>query len=110
MSSRKVNSLAQSLSEYVLLIGIVSIAFISMQTYMKRGIHSVIKVAADELGSQQYLRDIDLQKGTQTSSLTETVAQSTERSESFVGGRQRTTTEKDSATSSSATYIYKRKR
>lgn len=44
---------AQSTSEYVILIGIISLVLIGMQTYMKRGIQAVIKVSADEIGEQK---------------------------------------------------------
>jgi Flp pilus assembly pilin Flp len=47
------NSRAQSLSEYALLIAIIGAALIGMQTYMKRGIQGVVKLAADEIGNQR---------------------------------------------------------
>ncbi len=43
---------AQSLSEYVMLLAILSAALIGMQVYMKRGIQAVVKDASDELGEQ----------------------------------------------------------
>ncbi len=53
-------SKAQSISEYVILIGLVSMALIGMQVYMKRGIQAVVKEAADELGQQSKgLVDVD---------------------------------------------------
>lgn len=48
---------AQSLSEYVLLVGIAAAALIAMSTYMQRGVQSVVKLQADELGSQKGLVD-----------------------------------------------------
>lgn len=42
---------AQSLTEYAILIGIVTFALVSMQTYFKRGIQSVAKLTFDDLGS-----------------------------------------------------------
>ena len=42
----------QSISEYVIVIGIVAAALLLMQTYIKRGIQGVIKASADELGDQ----------------------------------------------------------
>ncbi len=47
------NSRAQSLSEYVLLIAVVTAALIGMQTYMKRGVQGVVQVAADAIGDQK---------------------------------------------------------
>lgn len=49
---KKQDSKAQNMSEYVIVIGIVSLAFIGMQTYMKRGIQGVVKDFADELSNQ----------------------------------------------------------
>ena len=40
----------QSIVEYTVLIGIVSLALISMHTYAKRGIQVVAKLSADKLG------------------------------------------------------------
>lgn len=57
MPRKKIDLSGQSISEYVILIGIVSMALLAMQTYMKRGIQAVVKVAADEMsqdaGGQQ---------------------------------------------------------
>jgi len=39
--------------EYVIVVGVVIVALVAMQVYMKRGIQAVIKVAADELGEQE---------------------------------------------------------
>lgn len=43
---------AQSLIEYGLVLGVVTIALLSMQVYFKRGVQSVFKVAADDYGPQ----------------------------------------------------------
>ena len=43
---------AQSIVEYIILIGIVSFALISMHTYAKRGIQVVAKLSADKLGEK----------------------------------------------------------
>lgn len=58
MLKEKRNSLGQSMGEYVVLIGIVTLALITMQTYMKRGIQAGIKIAADELGRQEDAVDL----------------------------------------------------
>ncbi|MEI7999051.1 MAG: hypothetical protein WCH62_06050 [Candidatus Omnitrophota bacterium] len=42
----------QSVIEYILLIGIVLISLIYMGTDFKRGIQSVLKVTADQMGNQ----------------------------------------------------------
>jgi len=53
MLKKKRSSKAQSVAEYVILIGLVSLALIGMQVYMKRGIQGVVKAASDELGPQE---------------------------------------------------------
>lgn len=44
---------AQSLIEYTVLIGIVTVVLFAMFNAVKRGIQSVIKVTADQVGNQQ---------------------------------------------------------
>jgi hypothetical protein len=68
MLRRKKNTKAQSISEYVVFIGIVTIALLGMQVYMKRGIQAVIKTSADEVGNQQDAEEIDPNKGTKMNS------------------------------------------
>ncbi|MDD5004887.1 MAG: hypothetical protein PHS34_06955 [Candidatus Omnitrophica bacterium] len=48
-------TMGQSIAEYALLIAVVSAALLAMQIYMKRGIQSVIKYSADQLGNQEYM-------------------------------------------------------
>ena len=45
-------NLAQSLIEYVLIVGVVSLIFVAMGPYMKRAIQSIVKVTADQLRPQ----------------------------------------------------------
>lgn len=45
--------LAQSLIDYVFVVGLVAAALIVMQVYMRRGVQAGIKFASDELGSQE---------------------------------------------------------
>jgi hypothetical protein len=52
MVMKKFHSKAQSISEYVIVIGLVTAALFGMQAYMKRGIQAVIKDQADQLGPQ----------------------------------------------------------
>ncbi len=40
---------AQSINEYAMVIAIITLAAVSMQTYVKRGIQGVIKLSADDL-------------------------------------------------------------
>ena len=49
----KTKSKTQSIMEYTLVIGLVGLAILGIQTYARRGIHVVIKVAADKLGRQE---------------------------------------------------------
>ncbi len=41
---------AQSIIEYALLIAVATVALMAMQAYFKRGVQSVVKVSADQLG------------------------------------------------------------
>ncbi|MBI3991046.1 MAG: hypothetical protein HY350_02745 [Candidatus Omnitrophica bacterium] len=38
--------------EYTLILGVVAVALVGMQVYFKRGIQSMVKVVADDYGSQ----------------------------------------------------------
>lgn len=42
----------QTIMEYTIIIGIISLALVAMQKYLQRGVQLSIKVAADELGEQ----------------------------------------------------------
>jgi hypothetical protein len=44
---------AQSISEYVVLITVVATAITVMQLYFRRSIQAAVKIAADQVGSQQ---------------------------------------------------------
>lgn len=44
---------AQSMLEYVVLLGIVAAALAAMQGYFKGAVQAVVKIAADELGDQE---------------------------------------------------------
>lgn len=80
----------QSMIEYVLLLGVVSVALIAMQVYMKRGIQGAVKVSADQLGPQQGQQVlINFQKQTSTSSATDTSTAGNIRTQKFEGGSQR---------------------
>ncbi len=46
-------SSGQTVVEYILLIGIVTVAMTFMGTSLKRGVQSVVKVTADQIGNQQ---------------------------------------------------------
>lgn len=47
------NSTAQSMLEYILLIGMIVVALVAMTQAIKRGTQSIIKTAADELALQE---------------------------------------------------------
>lgn len=50
----------QNLIEYTLILGIVVAAIVAMQAYFKRGIQSLIRVAADDYGTQgDVVRDVE---------------------------------------------------
>jgi hypothetical protein len=44
---------AQSLLEYILLIGIITTSLLAMGTLLKRGIQGIVKITADQIGNQQ---------------------------------------------------------
>ena len=46
------NTQGQTVLEYVLLLGIVTLVLVYMGTDFRRGIQSVVKVTADQLGNQ----------------------------------------------------------
>lgn len=62
------NKKAQSILEYAVLLGLAGIALFTMQIYFKRGIQSVIKAAADEVGGQKGSEEFDPIKGTKSDS------------------------------------------
>lgn len=62
------NKKAQSILEYAVLLGLAGIALSTMQVYFKRGIQSVIKVAADEVGGQKGSEEFDPIKGSKSDS------------------------------------------
>lgn len=43
----------QTMLEYLLLIGVVTLVLVSMGTDFKRGLQSMVKVTADQLGNQE---------------------------------------------------------
>ena len=56
---RKLNKSAQSIPEYAVFLGVIVLAFIAMQTYIKRGLQGVVKVATDEIGLQKDSARVD---------------------------------------------------
>lgn len=57
---------SQSILEYAVVLGIAIIALSAMSLYFRRGILSIIKVAADEAGNQSGAEEIDPLKGVKT--------------------------------------------
>ena len=55
---------SQSIGEYVILVGVLVTALISMQAYLKRGIQSVVKHQADQMSEgKQYSIEFDPKRG-----------------------------------------------
>lgn len=102
---RQKDNQAQSITEYAVLIFIVSMVLIAMQVYMKRGIQGVIKTAADEIGNQQDAEEIDVNKGTKTDSDVTTVKSNNQTVNTLVGGSS--VVNFDSASTSTGSSIYK---
>ncbi len=46
-------TLGQTMLEYILLIGVVTLVLVSMGTDFKRGLQSFVKVTSDQLGNQE---------------------------------------------------------
>lgn len=83
-----INNQAQTILEYVLLIGIATLALVFMGTDMRRGIQSVVKVTADQLGNQVNSDQDFSQRSGQgvLSRSTSNVAQSQRKSTRQAGG------------------------
>ena len=52
MFNKTLNQRAQSITEYILLVGIITLALFTMMQTVKRGTQSMIKTAADQIGVQ----------------------------------------------------------
>jgi len=44
---------AQAISEYIVLLTVIAAALTAMQLYFRRSIQAVVKIAADEVGTQK---------------------------------------------------------
>lgn len=80
---------AQSILEYVVLLGIVGLALGTMGLYFRRSIQSVIKIAADELGSQEDTEEESLYTRTIPESNITTVTTGQETLNIGTGGQDR---------------------
>jgi hypothetical protein len=60
---KKSYSLGQSILEYTVVLAVVAAAVAAMQLYFKRGVQSAIKVAADQVGTQEGGDSIDTSDG-----------------------------------------------
>ncbi|MFA5350131.1 MAG: hypothetical protein WC357_02220 [Candidatus Omnitrophota bacterium] len=76
----------QGILEYVIILGIIVIALAAMSLYFRRGIQSVVKIAADEAGNQEDAEDINPTTGIKTSSEINRQIQSTRRDRILEGG------------------------
>lgn len=56
-------SKAQSISEYVILLSVITLALMAMQLYFRRGIQAVIRLAADDMGNQKDAVDVEYRSG-----------------------------------------------
>jgi Flp pilus assembly pilin Flp len=57
---RKKGNAGQNLIEYAVLLGIVTVALVSMRAYFQRGTQSVIKVVADDYSNKTQGEPIDV--------------------------------------------------
>lgn len=95
---------AQSTVEYVFMAGAVIMAFAMMTAYMHRGIQDRIRMAADELGTQEGSQD-NANYGTLGGSTMRTISHSDSAKQVFAGGSETTTFKSDSQASGVTTYI-----
>jgi len=91
----------QSILEYVVILGIVAIALAAMSLYFRRGIQSVVKIAADEAGNQEDAEDINPVTGVKTASAITRRTTATQRSRILEGGSR--TSDISSTTTSTGT-------
>lgn len=81
----------QSMTEYVILIAIVSAVLMAMQSYMRMSIQGVIKVVADQVGKQEdSWEDADLDNAAKTDTKETVTASSTTRVRTMPGGSYKT--------------------
>jgi len=76
---------SQGILEYAVVLGVVIVALVAMSLYFRRGIQAVIKVAADEAGSQKDAEEIDPLKGVKTSSSINRITQGSQKISVRVG-------------------------
>ena len=95
----------QTVTEYLLLIGIVVVAVSFMGTDFKRGIQSILKITADQLGNQaQADQDFEQQKsGLMRSALTNTQSTQARRVNEYHGVINLATTDTTQTNSTSIT-------
>ena len=88
-SLRMTRNSAQTLLEYLILIGIVTVVLFAMYHAMKRGVQSVIKITADQIGNQQRAdqREPNISNAVIINALGEPVAVSGYLVESFTATR-----------------------
>jgi hypothetical protein len=79
---------AQSILEYAIILSVIILAFSAMSLYFRRGIQSVIRVAADEAGNQQEAEDIDPLKGTKEASAINKRSQMNQRTRALMGNER----------------------
>ena len=100
------NFKGQSISEYAVLIGLITLALVGMQVYMKRGIQGVVKVAADQLGPQQG-QQVLIAGRRQTNTVSNTIGSRSGGvgTQVFTGGRQERSTNTISTSSGTSNSI-----
>ena len=94
----------QAVFEYAVILGIVVLALSLMQTYVRRGIQAGIKVAADELGTQQGSVEQDPSKGTVQESSINSSASVRQTSAVTAGGASSLSLDEKTTASGSSEY------
>lgn len=94
----------QNTGEYVIMAGIVIMAFVVMQTYVKRGIQGTVKTAADQMGAQLDSED-DSDYGQITSSSSTVAGNGSYTTSTSAGGSQAKSLSSSSVTNTTSTNI-----
>ena len=91
---------SQSILEYTVILSIAVIVLSAMSLYFRRGIQSVIKVAADEFGDQKEAEEVDPLQGIASTSSNIKRKSHTTQSIKVAAGNERTSNFNKTSTAS----------
>ena len=101
---------AQSILEYTVVIAVVIAALSGMQLFFKRGIQASLKLAADQIGTQQDSAEVDIVRGgiitsSESTSTMQTISSSTQQLRQLGGGVSSKDININATATGSATYV-----